>query len=161
KERNLTTLVTGERGETGFTRHGFEEYVSDCVILLDHRVAEAVSTRRLRILKYRGSVHGTNEDPFLINGHGISVLPVATLALRHTAPNEQISTGVPALDEMFAGGGIYRGSSILVSGTAGTGKTSLAAHFVNAACERGERCVYFSFEESAAEVTRNMRSIGV
>ena len=149
KERNLTAIVTGERGQGTLTRHGLEEYISDCVILLDHHVTETVLTRRLRIVKYRGSTHGTNEYPFLIEDDGISVLPVTSIDLKHAASNERVSTGVPALDAMFGGKGYFRGSSILVSGTAGTGKTSLAAHFVDAACARGERCAFFSFEESA------------
>jgi circadian clock protein KaiC len=161
KERNLTAIVTAERGEGSLTRHGLEEYISDCVILLDHRVTESVFTRRLRIVKYRGSTHGTNEFPFLIEQHGISVLPVTSLELEHTVSEERVSTGIPALDAMFGGAGYFRGSSVLVSGTAGTGKTTLSAHFVNAACSRGERCIYFSFEESASQVVRNMRSVGI
>lgn len=161
KERKLTAIVTGERGAGTLTRHGLEEYISDCVILLDHQVTEGVFTRRLRVVKYRGSTHGTNDYPFLIDTDGISVLPVTSLDLKHSASDERVSTGVPALDAMFGGKGYFRGSSILVSGTAGTGKTSLAAQFVNAACARGERCVLFSFEESASQVVRNMRSIGV
>ena len=161
KDRGVTTIVTGERGEGQLTRHGLEEYVSDCVILLDHRVSETIFTRRLRVVKYRGSVHGTNEYPFLIDAHGISVLPITSLALQHTVLDERISTGVPRLDTMLGGKGYYRGSSILVSGTAGTGKTSLGAQFVNAACGRGERCLYFGFEESLSQITRNMRSVGI
>ena len=161
KDRGVTTIVTGERGEGQLTRHGLEEYVSDCVILLDHRVSETIFTRRLRVVKYRGSVHGTNEYPFLIDEHGISVLPITSLALQHTVLDERISTGVPRLDTMLGGKGYYRGSSILVSGTAGTGKTSLGAQFVNAACGRGERCLYFGFEESLGQITRNMRSVGI
>jgi circadian clock protein KaiC len=161
KDRGVTTIVTGERGQGQLTRHGLEEYVSDCVILLEHRVSETISTRRLRVVKYRGSVHGTNEYPFLIDEHGISVLPITSLALQHTVVDERISTGVPRLDTMLGGQGYYRGSSILVSGTAGTGKTSLGAQFVNAACGRGERCLYFGFEESLGQITRNMRSVGI
>ena len=161
KERNLTAVVTGERGQTTISRHGLEEYISDCVILLDHQVTETVLTRRLRVVKYRGSTHGMNEYPFLIESDGISVLPVTSMYLTHSASNERVSTGVPALDTMFAGKGYFRGSSILVSGTAGTGKTSLAAHFVNAACARGEKCVFFSFEESQEQLIRNMKSIGM
>ena len=160
KERGVTAIVTGERGEGGLTRNGLEEYVSDCVILLDHRVIEQVSTRRLRIVKYRGSTHGTNEYPFLIDEHGLSVLPITSLGFAHQASNERIGTGVPQLDAML-GGGIYRGSSILISGTAGTGKTSLAAHFAAESCRRGERCIYFAFEESPSQLCRNMRSIGL
>ncbi|MES1245260.1 MAG: circadian clock protein KaiC, partial [Acidobacteriota bacterium] len=161
KDRGVTAVITGERGEGSLTRHGLEEYVSDCVILLDHRVIEQLATRRLRVVKYRGSLHGTNEYPFLIDERGIEVLPVTSLGLTHTAPSERISSGVPGLDEMLAGEGYYRGSSILVSGRAGTGKTSLASHFADAACRRGERCIYFAFEESRSQVVRNMRSIGL
>ena len=143
------------------TRHGLEEYVSDCVIVLDHRATEQVSTRRLRIVKYRGSAHGTNEYPFLIDEDGFSVLPITSLGLEHEASDERISTGIARLDAMLGGKGYYRGSSVLVSGTAGTGKTSLAAHFADAACRRGERCLYFAFEESQRQIVRNMRSIGL
>jgi circadian clock protein KaiC len=161
KNKGVTTVVTGERGEGQLTRHGLEEYVSDCVILLDHRLSDSIFTRRLRVVKYRGSVHGTNNYPFLIDEHGISVLPITSLDLQHTALDERISTGVPRLDTMLGGAGYYRGSSILVSGTAGTGKTTLAAQFVNAACGRGEPCLYFGFEESRSQVTRNMCSVGI
>ena len=161
KDKGLTAVITGERADTGLTRQGLEEYVSDAVILLDHRVQDQVSTRRLRIVKYRGSHHGTNEYPFLIDRDGVSVLPVTSLGLTHPALNERVSTGVARLDEMLSGEGYYRGSTILLSGTAGTGKTSLAAHFVDAACGRGERCLYFLFEESPAQLMRNMRSIGI
>lgn len=161
KDRGLTAVLTGERGESGLTRQGLEEYVSDAVILLDHRVQEQVSTRRLRIVKYRGSHHGTNEYPFLIDRDGLSVLPVTSLGLTHPAIEERLSTGVTRLDDMLSGRGYYRGSTVLLSGTAGTGKTSLAAHFVEAACQRGERCLYFLFEESPQQLMRNMRSIGI
>jgi len=161
KDRGLTAVVTGERGDGTLTRQGIEEYVSDCVILLDHRVTEQVSTRRLRIVKYRGTTHGTNEYPFLIDENGITVLPITSARLQQPASDERISTGVAELDEMLAGEGYHRGSSILVSGTAGTGKTSLAAHFANATCRRGERCLYFAFEESLGQFVRNMRSIGL
>ncbi|HVG07682.1 MAG TPA: circadian clock protein KaiC [Thermoanaerobaculia bacterium] len=161
KDRGVTAVITGERGEGALTRHGLEEYVSDCVILLDHRLNDQLATRRLRVVKYRGSIHGTNEYPFLIDERGIEVLPVTSLGLTHEASNERVSSGVPGLDEMLSGQGYYRGSSVLVSGKAGTGKTSLGTHFANAACARGERCVYFSFEESRSQVVRNMRSIGV
>lgn len=161
KDKGLTAVITGERGEFGLTRQGLEEYVSDAVILLDHRVLEQVSTRRLRIVKYRGSHHGTNEYPFLIDRDGLSVLPVTSLGLAHPALQERVSTGVQRLDAMLSGRGYYRGSTILLSGTAGTGKTSLAAHFVDAACRRGERCLYFLFEESPQQLIRNMRSIGI
>lgn len=161
KDRDVTAVITAERGEGALTRHGLEEYVSDCVILLDHRVTDQVSTRRLRIVKYRGTAHGTNEYPFLIDEDGFSVLPVTSLGLQHEASDERISSGVPRLDTMLGGEGFYRGTTILVSGTAGTGKTSLSASFVDAACRRGERCLYFSFEESQGQLTRNMRSIGL
>ena len=162
KEKGLTTIITAERDRPDkLTRHGIEEFVSDCVILLDLRVREEISTRRLRIVKYRGSSHGTNEYPFLIDEHGISVLPVSSLGLDHAAPAERISTGIARLDGMLGGKGFYQGSSILVSGSAGTGKTSVAAHFVDAACRRGERCCYFAFEESPRQIIRNMRSIGI
>ncbi len=161
KDHNLTAIVTAERGEGSLTRFGLEEYISDCVVLLDHRVTEGVSTRRMRIVKYRGSLHGTNEFPFLIDDTGFSVLPVTSLGLDHKVSQERVSTGIATLDDMFGGQGYYRGSSILISGKAGTGKTSLGAHFVNAACARGERCIYFAFEESEQQVVRNMRSIGI
>jgi circadian clock protein KaiC len=143
------------------TRQGLEEYVSDCVIVLDHRVNEQVSSRRLRVVKYRGSTHGTNDYPFLIDEDGISVLPVTSLGLQHIASIDRISSGVARLDAMLGGAGYYRGSSVLISGTAGTGKSSLAAHFAEAACRRGERALYFAFEESPTEIMRNMRSIGI
>jgi len=161
KDKNVTAIVTGERGDGPITRFGLEEYVADCVIALDHRVNEQVSTRRLRIVKYRGSLHGTNEYPFLISQTGISVLPITSLALDHSASRERVSTGIIELDEMLGGQGFFRGSSILVSGSAGSGKTSLAASFVDAACRRGERCLYFAFEESPGQVMRNMASIGI
>jgi len=160
KDRGITSIITGEPGEGQLTRQGLEEYVSDCVILLDHRVQEQLSTRRLRIVKYRGSAHGSNEYPFLIEESGFSVLPVTSMLLQHTVSDERISSGVPGLDEMLGGEGYYRGSSILVSGTAGTGKTSFSAHLVDAACRRGERCIYFAFEESQEQFVRNMGSIG-
>lgn len=161
RERGLTTVITGEKGETTLTRHGLEEYVTDAVIQLDHRVYDQVSTRRLRVVKYRGSHHGTNEYPFLIDEDGVRVMPVTSLTLEHDAPADRLSSGVPALDEMLGGQGYYRGSTVLVSGTAGTGKTTLAAHFVDAACARGERSLYFLFEESPRQMLRNMRSAGV
>lgn len=161
KDRGVTAVVTAERGEHGMTRHGLEEYVSDAVILLDHRVHDQVSTRRLRVVKYRGSHHGTNEYPFLIEAGGLSVLPVSSLALRHEAPLERVSSGIARLDGMLSGKGYFRGSTILVSGAAGTGKTSLAAHFLDATCRRGERCLCFLFEESPHQLLRNMRSIGI
>jgi circadian clock protein KaiC len=161
KKKGMTAIITGERGDNALTRHGLEEYVSDCVILLDHRVSNQISTRRLRIVKYRGSTHGTNEFPFLIDERGIAVMPITSLGLRHTVTNQRISTGIPRLDTMLGGKGYFRGSSILVSGTAGTGKTSVAAHFVDAACRRGEQSVFFAFEESPSQIIRNMRSIGI
>jgi len=161
KDKGVTAIITGERGEGMLTRQGLEEYVSDCVLLLDHRVAGQVSTRRLRVVKYRGSMHGTNEYPFLIDREGFSVLPVTSLGLDHEICTERISTGVERLDAMLGGKGCYRGSSVLLSGTAGTGKTSMAAHFVNAACARGERCLYFAFEEPPRQIMRNLRSIGL
>lgn len=161
KEKGVTAIVTGEQGDGKLTRHGLEEYVSDCVILLDHRVIDQISTRRLRIVKYRGSVHGTNEYPFLIDEEGITVLPVTSLKLDRSVSSERISTGIPTLDEMFGGKGFFRGSSILLSGTAGTGKTSIAAFFINEACRRKEKTVYFAFEESPKQIIRNMKSIGL
>jgi circadian clock protein KaiC len=161
KNKGVTAVITGEKGDGTLTRHGLEEYVSDCVILLDHRIDNKISTRMLRIIKYRGSVHGTNEYPFLIDEDGISVLPITSLLLRSEASTQKISSGIPALDTMLGGKGFYRGSSILVSGTAGTGKTSIAAVFAHENCKRGERSIYFAFEESPQQVIRNMRSIGV
>jgi circadian clock protein KaiC len=161
KDKGVTAVITGERGEGQLTRHGLEEYVSDCVILLDHRVNDQVSTRRLRIVKYRGSLHGTNEYPFLIDEHGISVIPITAANLNHSVTNERISSGIPRLDTMLGGEGFYRGSSILVSGTSGTGKSSLCAHVAKASCGRGEGVLYFAFEESEKQIVRNMRSIGV
>ncbi len=161
KEKGLTAVITGERGDGALTRQGLEEYVSDCVILLDHRVHNQVSTRRLRIVKYRGTAHGTNEYPFLIGEDGFSVLPVSSLGLAHQVFNERISAGIADLDAMLKGGGFHRGSSILLSGVAGAGKSSIAAAFCAASCARGEKALYFSFEESAQQTVRNMRSIGL
>ncbi|HTJ02154.1 MAG TPA: circadian clock protein KaiC [Methylovirgula sp.] len=162
KDKGITAVITGERGDgTGLTRQGLEEYVSDCVILLDHRVTNQVSTRRLRIVKYRGTAHGTNEYPFLIDQDGFSVLPVSSLGLNHKVFEERISSGIKDLDAMLAGGGFHRGSSILLTGVAGSGKSSIAASFVHAACLRGERAIYMSFEESSDQTVRNMRSIGI
>ena len=161
KERGVTAVITGEGGQGQLTRQGLEEYVSDCVILLDHRVVDQVTTRRLRVVKYRGSAHGTNEYPFLIDEDGFSVLPITSAGLQHEVAGEAVSTGVPAIDAMLGAGGVYRGSTALVSGTAGTGKSSIAAHFVAAAGARGERAVIFAFEESEAQIVRNMRSIGI
>jgi circadian clock protein KaiC len=161
KSRGLTAIVTGERGDGTLTRHGLEEYISDCVIVLDNRIASEAATRRLRVVKYRGSAHGSNEYPFLLDEKGLSVLPVTSLTLDYPVSDERISTGVPGLDEMLGGLGFFRGSTVLFSGAAGTGKTSLAAHFADATCRRGELCLYFAFEEPAAQLARNMRSIGL
>ena len=161
KDKGVTAVITGERGDGTLTRQGLEEYVSDCVIVLDHRVSEQTSARRLRVVKYRGSTHGTNEYPFLIDADGISVLPITSLGLAHKASSERISSGVARLDAMLGGAGYYRGSSVLISGTAGTGKSSLSAHFADAACRRGDRVLYFSFEESPDQILRNTRSIGI
>jgi circadian clock protein KaiC len=161
KEQRVSAVITAERGSGALTRLGLEEYVSDCVVLLDNRIEDQITTRRLRIVKYRGSAHGTNEYPFLIDERGISVLPVTSAGLAHDASGAVISTGIPDLNQMLGVGGFYLGASILVSGTAGTGKTSLASHFVESVCARGERCLYFAFEESPAQIVRNMRSIGL
>jgi len=161
KEKGVTAIITGERGENTLTRQGLEEYVSDCVILLDFRVIDQIATRRLRVVKYRGSMHGTNEYPFLIDEHGISVIPVTSLKLDYKSPKEIISTGLPALDRLFSAGGIYRASSTLLTGTAGTSKTILAAHFAMSSCRRKERVLYFSFEESPDQLLRNMATIGI
>ena len=161
KERGITAIITGEKGVQTLTRQGLEEYVSDCVIALDHRVSDQVSTRRLRIVKYRGSAHGTNEYPFLIDEDGIVVLPITSLQLVHNASMERVSTGLPWLDQMFGGKGWFRGSSILMSGSAGTAKTTLASYFLDATCRRGERALMFQFEESPAQYLRNMRSTGL
>jgi len=161
EDHELTALVTGEAGDHTLTRHGLEEYIADCVISLDHRVTEQIATRRLRIVKYRGTFHGTDEYPFLIGPEGISVVPLTALALTHAVTTDRVSTGIPALDGMLEGKGFFRGSSVLVSGTAGTGKSSLAAAFASAACARGEACLYFAFEESPGQILRNMRSVGL
>ena len=161
KTKGVTAIITGERGNEMLTRQGLEEYVSDCVIMLDHRVSEQTSTRRLRVVKYRGSLHGTNEYPFLIDENGFSVLPVTSLGLNHAVSNDRISSGIASLDTMLEGKGYFRGSTILISGTAGVGKTSMTAHFAEAACKRGERVLYFCFEESPSQLMRNMLSIGI
>ena len=161
KDHGLTAVITAERGEGALTRYGLEEYVSDCVILLDNRVQNQVATRRMRIIKYRGTAHGANEYPFLIDESGFSVLPLTSLGLQHQASTQRISSGVAGLDEMLGGKGFYRGSTVLVSGNAGSGKTSLASHFVDATCGAGQRCLYFALEESLSQVSRNMKSIGV
>src|SRR5450830_235110 len=161
KEKGVTAIITAERGNETLTRQGLEEYVSDCVILLDLRVNEQASSRRLRVVKYRGSTHGTNEYPFLINEDGISMLPITSLRLNHVAPSERVSSGIPGLDEMMDGAGYYRGSSVLITGTSGAGKSCFAGHFAAAACRRGERVIYFAFEESPSQIIRNMHSIGI
>ena len=161
KDKGVTAVITGEQGEETLTRQGLEEYVSDCVIVLDHRVKDQTSSRRLRVVKYRGSTHGTNEYPFLIDEDGISIVPVTSLGLGHNASIDRIPSGISRLDTMMGGKGFFRGSTVLISGTAGTGKSSICAHFVDAACRRGERALYFSFEESPGQIIRNMRSIGI
>jgi circadian clock protein KaiC len=161
KERGMTTIITGERAGGQLTRQGLEEFISDCVILLDHRVTGQISTRRLRVVKYRGSTHGTNEYPFLIDENGISILPITSFGLEYEVSKERVPTGVGGLDEMLGGLGYYRGSTVLLSGTAGTGKTTVAAHLAQVTCARGERCLFFSFEESVSQILRNMRTIGI
>lgn len=161
KEKGVTAIITGERGESSLTRYGLEEYVADCVLLLDHRVVENIATRRLRIVKYRGTSHGTSEYPFQIDAGGISILSVTSLGLKSEALTERVSSGIPQLDAMMGDRGYYRGSSVLVSGTAGAGKTSVAASFIHAAAARGERCIWFALEESSSQIIRNMRSIGL
>jgi circadian clock protein KaiC len=161
KEKGVTAIITGERGEGTLTRYGLEEYVADCVILLDNRVHDQLSTRRLRIVKYRGSAHGTNEYPFIIDEKGVTVMPITSSGLSHDASTERMATGVPDLDQMLEGKGYFKGSSILVSGMAGSGKSTLAAHFADAACAAGHRCIYFAMEESPQQIVRNMRSIGI
>jgi circadian clock protein KaiC len=161
KSFGVTAIVTGERGESSLTRYGLEEYVADCVILLDQRVTDQITTRRLRVVKYRGSSHGANEYPFIIDEMGFSVLPISSMSLRHKVSNEVMSTGVADLDAMLAPGGVYRGTSVLMSGTAGTGKTSFASAFARSVCEHGERALYFAFEESPDQIARNMASVGI
>src|ERR1035437_6240923 len=161
KEKGVTAVITAERGREQLTRHGLEEYVSDCVILLDHRVNDQIATRHLRVVKYRGALHGTNEFPFLIGDEGLSVLPITSLALNHKVSTERIATGISRLDAMLGGRGFFRGSSILLTGTSGTGKTIIAANFAQAAARRGERVLFFSFEESPNQIIRNMHSIGL
>lgn len=161
KSKGVTAIITGERGEGSLTRYGLEEYVADCVILLDNRVHDQLSTRRLRIVKYRGSAHGTNEYPFIIDEQGITVMPITSSGLEHDASTERMPSGIPDLDQMLEGKGYYKGSSILVSGMAGSGKSTVAAHFADATCASGERCIYFAMEEAPRQIIRNMRSIGV
>jgi circadian clock protein KaiC len=161
KARGVTAIITGERGEGTLTRYGLEEYVADCVILLDNRIHDQLSTRRLRIVKYRGSAHGTNEYPFIIDEQGITVMPITSSGLAHEASIERLPSGIPDLDQMLEGKGYYKGSSILVSGMAGSGKSTVAAHFADATCAAGYRCIYFAMEESPAQVVRNMRSVGI
>lgn len=161
KEKGVTAIITGERGDGTLTRHGLEEYVSDCVILLDNRVTDQLSTRRLRIVKYRGSAHGTNEYPFIIDEEGITVMPITSAGLAHDASTERVSSGIPDLDMMLEGSGFFRGSSVLISGMAGSGKSTVGAHFADAACGRGERCIYFAMEESPQQIIRNMKSVGL
>jgi circadian clock protein KaiC len=161
KDKGVTAIITAERGEATLTRYGLEEYVSDCVIVLDHRVQNQISTRRIRVVKYRGSVHGTNEYPFLIDEKGISILPITSLTLNYQISGKRVSSGIDRLDGMLEGKGFYQGSTILVSGTAGTGKTSISVSFAYATCQRGERCLYFAFEESPNQIIRNMKSIGI
>ena len=160
KQKKVTAVITGEQGQSSFTRHGLEEFISDCIILLDNRVRQQVSTRRIRVVKYRGSNHGTNEYPFVIDKNGLSVIPITSAGLDHPGTAEKVSTGIPSLDKLFAGEGYTRGSTVLVSGTAGTGKTSLAAAFAQNSCANNERCLYLSYEESPGQLTQNMRSIG-
>ncbi len=161
KAKGVTAIITGERGEGTLTRYGLEEYVADCVILLDNRVHDQLSTRRLRVVKYRGSAHGTNEYPFIIDEQGITVMPITSSGLHHDASTERLSSGIPDLDRMLEGKGYYKGSSILVSGMAGSGKSTVAAHFIDATCASGQRCIYFAMEESSRQIIRNMRSIGI
>ena len=160
KEKQVTAIITGEPGKGSYTRHGLEEYISDCVILLDNRVREQIATRRIRVMKYRGSKHGTNEYPFVIDNDGLSVIPITSAGLDQPGTNKRVSTGIPSLDKMFKGAGYTRGSTVLASGTAGTGKTSLAAAFAIECCKRGERCLFLSYEESSGQLIQNMSSIG-
>ena len=161
KTKGVTAIITGERGDNSLTRQGIEEYVSDCVIRLDQRIYEELSTRRLQIFKYRGSQHGSNEYPFLIEENGISVLPITSIGLNHSVSSDRISSGIPRLDAMLGGEGYFRGSSILITGMAGTGKSTLAAVFAAATCQRGEKCLYLAFEEAPDQILRNMRSVGL
>ncbi len=160
KEKQVTAIVTGEPSDGFYTRQGLEEFVSDCIILLDNRVKEQISVRRIRVVKYRGSKHGTNEYPFVIDNQGLSVIPITSAGLDQPGTAKRVSTGVSSFDKLFKGGGYTRGSTVLASGTAGTGKTSLAAAFAVASCKRGERCLYLSYEGSAGQLAQNMKSIG-
>jgi circadian clock protein KaiC len=161
KGKGVTAIITGERGEGTLTRYGLEEYVADCVILLDNRVHDQLSTRRMRIVKYRGSAHGTNEYPFIIDEEGITVMPITSSGLAHDAPTKRVSSGIPDLDQMLEGKGYFEGSSVLVSGMAGSGKSTVAAHFADSMCASGKRCIYFAMEESPQQIIRNMRSVGI
>ena len=161
KAKHVTAIVTGEPGQGVYTRHGLEEYISDCIIFLDNRVHEQISIRRIRVIKYRGSNHGTNEYPFVIDKNGLSVIPITAAGLDQPGTGTRVSTGIPSLDKMFRGGGFTKGSTILISGTAGTGKTSLAAAFALERCKRGERCLFLSYEESSGQLIHNMSSIGL
>ena len=160
KQKQVTTIITGEQGQDSFTRHGLEEFISDCIILLDNRVRQQVSTRRIRVIKYRGSNHGTNEYPFVIDKNGLSVIPITSTGLDHPGTDKKVSTGIASLDKLFSGGGYSKGSTVLISGTAGTGKTSIAAAFIIASCKRGEKSLYLSYEESPGQLIQNLRSIG-
>ncbi|MBF0495483.1 MAG: circadian clock protein KaiC, partial [Deltaproteobacteria bacterium] len=161
KNKGVTAVITAEQGDNTMTRHNLEQYVSDCVILLDQQIKETILTRRLRVVKYRGSKHGSNEYPFIIDQKGISVLPITSLGLEHEVSTEIVSSGISRLDTMLGANGYYRGSSVLISGAAGTGKTSIAASFIQATCQRGETCIFFAFEESMNQIIRNMRTIGI
>ena len=159
KQKQVTAVITGEQGLDSFTRHGLEEFISDCIILLDNRVRQQVSTRRIRVVKYRGSNHGTNEYPFVIDKNGLSVIPITSAGLDHPGTDKKVSTGIASLDKLFSGGGYTKGSTVLISGTAGTGKTSIAAAFILESCKRGEKCLYLSYEESPGQLIQNLRSI--
>ncbi|MBA3697688.1 MAG: circadian clock protein KaiC [Planctomycetes bacterium] len=161
KERDVTAFITGEPYRGSYTRRGLEEYISDCVISLDNRVVEQIAIRRIRIVKYRGSNHGTNEYPFIISKNGLSVIPITSAGLDSPGTSERVSTGIPTLDVMFQGGGYTKGSTVLLSGTAGTGKTSIAFAFALGGCRRGERCLFLSYEESSGQLIQNMKSIGL
>jgi circadian clock protein KaiC len=162
KEKKVTAIVTGETGQNGsYTRHGLEEYISDCIILLDNRIRDEMATRRVRVIKYRGSSHGTSEYPFVIDNEGLSVIPITSAGLAQPGTDKKVSTGIPSLDKLFKSKGYTRGSTILASGTAGSGKTSFAGAFALESCKRGERCLYFSYEESSGQLIQNLLSIGI